>query len=155
MDNQIGDVPYRASRANSVPHNSLSHSANDEFLHGCPSFESPMLSQQRHAAFPSERDLRAERAHVRRGGQRKRNGRCTPSPARGGSVRPEEGWIDLPGGALHAHACACVLSHSSLDRRSQNSRHRQLDGGTFLIAPNGVAEGRANSLQRLRCLRTQ
>ena len=61
MDCQIGDLPHRASRAGSVPHNSLCHSANDEFLHGCPSFESPMLSQQRHAAFPSERDSRAER----------------------------------------------------------------------------------------------
>ena|SRR2546426_10389135 len=66
----MGSLKYRQleidgangeSLTSSVPHNALSHSANDEFLHGCPSFESPVLSQQRYAAFPSERDLRAER----------------------------------------------------------------------------------------------
>jgi hypothetical protein len=62
MDYQIGYVPDRASRARSVPHHSLSHAANDEFFHGCPSCDSSMLSQQRQAAFPSERDVRAERS---------------------------------------------------------------------------------------------
>ena len=35
------DLPHRASRAGSIPHNFLDHSANDEFLHDCPSFASP------------------------------------------------------------------------------------------------------------------
>src|SRR5438105_864335 len=60
MDYQMDDVPDRASRASSIPHHSLSHAANDEFFSGCPSLESPLLSQQWHVAFPSERGVQAE-----------------------------------------------------------------------------------------------
>ena len=44
------------------------------------SFERPMLSQQRHAAFPSERDLRAERSQVS-GGPQVQPPRPTKKPA--------------------------------------------------------------------------
>jgi hypothetical protein len=85
MDYQIGDVPYRALRASSVPTMPCPIPSATSFYMAVPPLnESPMLSQQRHAAFPSERDLRAERLS---------------SPA-AGSGREAQDWVGRGRGSL-------------------------------------------------------